>query len=174
MKCFICGMETEGEVCDRCLGTEQSVFHREWDYKEGFFKKKIDSYKVDITSCRIMGNAMICNNDSGLNGRVDAFNHYVGNVEAIQKGLCDGREAIMIRYKNPVTQMQRYIFFLGMEDETEIREAVYAAKEGAVRGGGLIHETLSNESKIERLEALVEEGILTTADFERAKAKIVS
>ena len=128
MKCFVCGSETPGEVCNQCVRTERNLFHKEWDYKEGFIMKKVESYRVDVSSYRISGTGMISNSDKGLVARLDAFNHYIGNVESVEMKPYNGKDAVMIHYKNPDTKMERFIFFVNLNAEEGLRNAVMEAK----------------------------------------------
>ena len=128
MKCFVCGSEAPGEVCNQCVRTERNLFHKDWDYKEGFIMKKVENYRVDVSSYRISGTGMISNSDKGLVARLDAFNHYVGNIESVEKKPYNGKDAVMIHYKNPNTQMERFIFFVNLNAEEGLRNAVIEAK----------------------------------------------
>ena len=128
MKCFVCGSEAPGEVCNQCVRTERNLFHKDWDYKEGFILKKVENYRVDVSSYRISGTGMISNSDKGLVARLDAFNHYVGNIESVEKKPYNGKDAVMIHYKNPNTQMERFIFFVNLNAEEGLRNAVIEAK----------------------------------------------
>lgn len=174
MKCFVCGNDTPGEVCNQCVRTEKSIFHKEWDYKEGFIVKKVESYKLDVTSYRITGTGMVSNSDKGLNGRVDTFNHYIGNVDFVQKGQCNGKDALVIHYKNQNTQMERYIHFQGFTDDETVKNAINAAKaeasSGAGAGGGVSADV---EGKLRKLQVLLESGILTADEYEKEKAKVL-
>ena len=106
MKCFVCGSDSPGEVCNQCVRTERNLFHKEWDYKEGFIMKKVENYRVDVSTYRISGTGMISNSEKGLMARLDAFNHYVGNVISVEKKPYNGKDAVAIHYKNPETQME--------------------------------------------------------------------
>jgi len=156
------------------------LFHKEWDYKEGFLVKKVEAYRVDVTSYRISGTGMICSSDKGLNGRVDGFNHYVGNVVSVEKKPCNGKDAVMIHYKNANTQMERFIFLLSFDAEGGLRNAVDSAKKDLGSGGGpatAARATAAGASpdavnKLNKLQVLLNSGILSQEEFEKEKAKL--
>ena len=129
MKCLICAKESAGEVCDQCIRLEKVLFQKEWTYKEGLVIKKVEEMRVAVSSFRISGKAEICNNDKGMNGRMDNFSHYLMNVKECTKKSYNGKEAVMIHYINPDTRMERYLFLLGLHDDAEIKKAIEDAKE---------------------------------------------
>ncbi|MBR1691376.1 MAG: hypothetical protein IJ711_01225 [Lachnospiraceae bacterium] len=190
MKCFVCGSETPGEVCNQCVRTERNLFHKEWDYKEGFLMRKIESYRIDVSSYRISGTGMISNSDKGLNGRVDAFNHFVGNVDLVEKSPCNGKDALMIHYKNPNTQMERYIFLLSCDAEGGVKNAIEDAKKDLRIGSGVMPATAAMPTsaaapapaaapmsadaqlKLNKLKVLLNSGILSQEEYEREKLKL--
>lgn len=191
MKCFVCGNETPGEVCNQCVRTERNLFHREWQHKEGFLMKKVDSYRIDVTSYRITGEGMISNSDKGLNGRVDAFNHYVGNVLSVDKRPFNGKDAVVIHYKNPVTQMERYIFFLSFDAEVGLRNAIESAKKDLAGAAGVAQSMAAASrpaaptpspvsggvnpdasGRLAKLNVLLNSGILSKEEYEKEKIKL--
>jgi len=155
-RCCVCQNETTGEVCDQCMRMERSLFHREWDYKEGFLVKKVEPNRVDVTSYRISGLAMLCSNSRGQNGVMGNFNHFLGYVESLERRPYNGKDALMIRYKNPDTKVERFIFLVNFDAEAGLRNAVENAKRELQTDIGIASAmTLANMSRVagEREEA---------------------
>lgn len=187
MKCFVCGSDTPGEVCNQCVRTERNLFHKEWQHKEGFIMKKVDSYRIDVTTYRITGEGMISNSDKGLNGRLDSFNHFVGNVVDVQRLPYNGKDAVVIHYKNPNTQMERFIFFLSFDAEAGLKNAIDTAKRGLPSSKPIVQSAMSApvsasapapapsadvSGKLAKLNVLLKSGILTQEEYENEKAKL--
>lgn len=128
MACLICGAETPQEVCNKCIRTEQKKFEKEWIHKEGFLGSKKEDCKVLVSDVRISGIALICTSDSGINGRFDNFNHYIGNVETVKKGTYNNKPCIIVHIKNKTTGMERFLFFPSIPDETNFETAIKNAK----------------------------------------------
>ena len=178
MKCFVCGSDSPGEVCNQCVRTERNLFHKEWDYKEGFIMKKVENYRVDVSTYRISGTGMISNSEKGLMARLDAFNHYVGNVISVEKKPYNGKDAVAIHYKNPETQMERFIFFVALNAEEGLRNAVDQAKKdlgesvGGASGGGGALSPNDAALKLKKLDVLLESGILSQEEYNNEKRKL--
>ena len=180
MNCFVCGSDSPGEVCNQCVRTERNLFHKEWDYKEGFIMKKVENYRVDVSTYRISGTGMISNSDKGLMARLDAFNHYVGNVLSVEKKTYNGKDAVAIHYKNPVTQMERFIFLVAFNAEEGLRNAVNQAKkdlDGSIGGAsgttsGSALPSADTALKLKKLDVLLESGILSQEEYNNEKRKL--
>ena len=202
MKCLICSKESAGEVCDQCIRMEKSVFQKEWDYKEGLLIKKVEPMRISVSTLRISGKAEICNNDKGMNGRLDNVSHFILNVKEVSKKSYQGKEAVVVHYENPETKMERYLFFLGLSDATEVQKAVESAKQTAT---SLVSRLKDNnnaaaaaasrptpaasaapaaaaapgvsadfESKAKKLKVLLDSGILSPEEYEAEKKKLMA
>ena len=97
--------------------------------------KKVESYRVDVSSYRISGVGMISNSEKGLVARLDAFNHFIGNVDLVEKRPYNGKDAVMIHYKNPNTQMERFIFFVNFNAADGLKNAVEEANKDLTASG---------------------------------------
>lgn len=176
MKCFVCGSDSPGEVCNQCVRTERNLFHKEWEHKEGFIKKKVENYRVDVSTYRISGSGMISNSENGLMARSDAFNHCVGNIVSVENKMFNGKEAVSIHYKNQETQMERFIFLLSFNAEEGLRNAVDQAKKdlGASGSAGAGAGAPSGDAalKLKKLDVLLESGILSQEEYNNEKRKL--
>lgn len=178
MKCFVCGSDSPGEVCNQCVRTERNLFHKEWEHKEGFIKKKIENYRVDVSTYRISGTGMISNSENGLMARSDAFNHYVGNVVSVENKMFNGKEAVSIHYKNQETQMERYIFLISFNAEEGLRNVIEQAKKDLGSGGASVGGASAGMPsadaalRLKKLDVLLESGILSQEEYNNEKRKL--
>ena len=199
MKCLICAKESAGEVCDQCIRLEKPVFQKEWNYKEGLVIKKVEPMRVSISTLRISGKAEICNNERGMNGRMDNVSHYIMNVKDVSKKMYQGKETVTVHYYNSDTKMERFLFFLGLTDADELKRAIESAKQQAGTLVGRLNENAAAsaastarssapatsassaaaavagdfETKAKKLKVLLDSGILSPEEYEKEKKKLM-
>ena len=99
MKCFVCGKDSVGEVCNSCIRDEQGFFNRDYQYKEGLLVKKKEDFRINITNARINGIAVVSPYANGMNAKVDNFNHWIGAVEETGESTYNGKPAPYIHIK---------------------------------------------------------------------------
>ena len=87
MQCLICGKDSAGEVCNQCIRAEQGIYAKDWTYKEGLIVKKTEDFRVNVTNARVNGIAVISTSSSGMNAKIDNFNHYIGCVVGVEQGF---------------------------------------------------------------------------------------
>lgn len=131
MKCLICGGESSGEVCSKCIRLEKIMYQKEWEYKEGMLIKKIEKLRVAISNLRISGRVYMSDNEKGLNGRIDNISHYLLNVKSCDSVTYQNKKTLMITIKNDATGFTRYLFLLGFEEEDAVVKSLKEAKEKA-------------------------------------------
>ena len=133
MKCLICGGESSGEVCSKCIRLEKIMYQKEWEYKEGMLIKKIEKLRIAISNLRISGRVYMSDNEKGLNGRIDNISHYLLNIKACETVTYQNKPSYRITIKNDATGFTRYLFLLGFEEENALAKSLEEAKEKAQR-----------------------------------------
>lgn len=129
MKCLICGGESAGDVCNKCIRLEKIIYQKEWSYKEGLLLKKTEDLRVAISNLRISGRVSICDNPKGLNARIDNVSHYMLNVKDCVQTDFQNRRTLMITIENEDTEFKRYLFLPGFEFGDQLVDAIYDAKQ---------------------------------------------
>lgn len=178
MQCFICGKDSVGEVCNQCIRLEQPVYSKEWTYKEGLIVKKTEDFKVSITTARITGSLAFSTSESGLNARIDNFNHYIGGVVGTCTSAFNGKPAPGVHIKTPAG-MERFLILPQFTDESALKSALDQAKASMVTAGGAAPAAapaaaLSPDAaeKLSKLDLLKANGILSEDEYQREKAKL--
>ena len=133
MKGLICGGESSGEVCSKCIRLEKIMYQKEWEYKEGMLIKKIEKLRIAISNLRISGRVYMSDNEKGLNGRIDNISHYLLNIKACETVTYQNKPSYRITIKNDATGFTRYLFLLGFEEENALAKSLEEAKEKAQR-----------------------------------------
>lgn len=173
MQCCICNKDSVGEVCNSCIRSEQVIFTKEWTYKEGLLVKKTEDFKATVSNARVNGIAAMSTSESGTNARIDNFNHYIGYVQEVKTGSYSGKPAPMIHVKTP-TGLERYLIFPQLPDEAALKSAVDEAKSKMMGAGGGDAGGPSAEvqEKLNKLNLLKANGILSEDEYQKEKAKL--
>lgn len=188
MQCFICKKDSVGEVCNSCVRQEQNYYTKDYTYKEGLLVKKTEDFKIAVSNARVNGIAIISTSSSGMNARVDNFNHFIGGVIGMEACTYNGKPAPGVHIKTPAG-MERYLILPQFTDESGLKSAidqgkanqlsagaaapaaapVAAAAAPAGGGGGL---TPQQQDRLNKLNLLKQNGILSEAEFQAEKAKL--
>lgn len=180
MRCAICGKDSIGEVCNSCIRSEQVVYTKDWVYKEGLIVKKTESLKLSISNARISGTGVISTAASGMNAKIDNFNHYIGGALEVGSSAYNGKPAPMIHIKTPAG-MERYLIFPQFPDESSLKSSLDKAKASILTGAAaapaptpVASATPSPEAqeKLNKLNLLKANGILSEAEYLAEKAKL--
>lgn len=131
MKCLICGGESAGDVCNRCIRLEKIIYQKEWSYKEGILFKKAEDLRIAISNLRISGRVSICDNPKGLNARIDNVSHYLLNVKECTQTDFQGKKTLMVTIANEQSGFSRYLFLPGFEFGDQLVNAIFDAKQKA-------------------------------------------
>ena len=203
MKCLICGGESAGEVCNKCIRLEKIIYQKEWDVKVGGIFGKKEQLRVSISNLRISGRLAISDNPRGLNTRFDNVAHYLLNLKEVSTVDYQNRPTLMLTIKNDTNGFERYLFLPGFEYGEELMSSISDAKEKAkvltdrLRESGAasapapapspapvsydtvvlssIAEDVSEfETKIKKLKVLRDNGILSEEEYQAEKKKLVS
>ena len=198
MKCFICGKDSVGEVCNSCIRDEQGFFNRDYQYKEGLLVKKKEDLRINITNARINGIAFVSPYENGMNSKVDNFNHWIGAVQNVGETTFNKSSAPYIHIKVP-GGMERYLIFPQLDDISGVRNAIEKAK-AAKMAAPATAPTFSvptpapapaprpvaapaaaapaaaldpaKQDKLNKLNALLTSGILTQSEYDAEKVKL--
>ena len=127
MKCLICGGESAGEVCNKCILLEKIIFQKEWSFKAGFIGKAED-LRVAVSNLRISGRLPMSDNPKALNTRVDNVSHYLMNVKKVEETTYSGKKAVMVTIENPETKFTRYLYLPNLDDMAGFSAAINDAK----------------------------------------------
>lgn len=175
MQCCICNKDSVGEVCNSCIRSEQVVYSKEWTYKEGLLVKKTEDFKVTVSNARVNGIAAMSTSESGMNARIDSFNHYLGYVQGVTTSSFNGKPAPAVHIKSP-TGLERYLIFPQLADEAGLKSAIDEAKSkmmgaggGGAAAGGPSPEV---QEKLNKLNLLKANGILSEDEYQKEKAKL--
>lgn len=155
MKCLICGGESAGEVCNKCIRLEKIIYQKEWAYKEGMLLKKTEDFRIAISNLRISGRVSICDNPKGLNARIDNVSHYLMNVKECTQTTFQNKKTLMIVIEGSQPgSFARYCFLPGFEYGDQLVNAIFDAKQKAAslterirQNNGLPVETSLEDSK---------------------------
>lgn len=131
MKCLICGGDSTGDVCNKCIRLEKIIYQKEWSYKEGLLLKKVEDLRIAISNLRISGRVAICDNAKGLNARMDNVSHYLLNVKECTQTTYQNKNTLMIVIENSQTGFTRYLFLPGFEFGDQLVNAIFDAKQKA-------------------------------------------
>lgn len=131
MKCLICGGDSAGDVCNKCIRLEKIIYQKEWSNKEGLLLKKVEDLRVAISNLRISGRVFICDNAKGLNARVDNVSHYLLNVKECTQATFQNKSTLMVVIENSQTGFTRYLFLPGFEFGDQLVNAIFDAKQKA-------------------------------------------
>ena len=131
MKCLICGGESAGDVCNKCIRLEKIIYQKEWSYKEGLLLKKVEDLRIAISNLRISGRVSISDNPKGLNARIDNVSHYLLNVKECTQTEFQNKRTLMIVIENSQTGFTRYLFLPGFEFGDQLVDAIFDAKQKA-------------------------------------------
>lgn len=189
MQCFICGKDSVGEVCNSCTRLEQNVYNKEYTYKEGLLVKKTEEFKVAVSTARINGTAVISTSSSGMNAKIDNFNHFIGGVVDVEGCTYNGKPAPGVHIKTPAG-MERFLIFPQFTDDAALKAAITKAKADQVTAGSASPApapaaTLSfaaapaaaaltpeQQERLKKLTLLKENGILSEAEYQAEKVKM--
>ncbi len=187
MKCFVCGKDSVGEVCNSCIRDEQGFFNRDYQYKEGLLVKKKEDFRLNITNARINGIAVVSPYANGMNAKVDNFNHWIGAVEETGESTYNGKPAPYIHVKVP-GGMERYLIFPQLDDMAGAKSALEKAKAAKMQGPAVMPTFAAapapapaaaapaldpvKQDKLNKLNALLVSGILDQAEYEAEKIKL--
>ncbi len=202
MKCFICGKDSVGEVCNSCIRDEQGFYNRDYQYKEGLLVKKKEDFRINITNARVNGIAVVSPYANGMNAKVDNFNHWIGAVEEIGESSYNGKPAPYIHIKVP-GGMERYLIFPQLDDVAGVRGAIDKAKSNKIAAPATAPVFTAptpapaprpamaprpaapapaaaapaaldpaKQDKLNKLNALLTSGILTQAEYDAEKVKL--
>ncbi|MBO4337647.1 MAG: hypothetical protein J5842_06210 [Lachnospiraceae bacterium] len=199
MKCFVCGRDSVGEVCNSCIRDEQGFYNRDYQYKEGLLVKKKEDFRVNITNARINGIAVVSPYQNGMNAKVDNFNHWIGAVEETGESVYNGKPAPYIHIKVP-GGMDRYLIFPQLDDVSGMKNAVQKAKAAKMEGPAVMPVAAAapvaaprpiaprpaapapaaaapaydpaKQDKLNKLNTLLTSGILTQAEYDAEKIKL--
>lgn len=182
MRCSICGKDSIGEVCNSCIRMEQVFLNKEWVYKEGLIVKKTESFKLSISNARINGTAVISTSSSGLNAKIDNFNHYIDGALEVGASSYNGKPAPSIHIKT-ASGMERYLLFPQIPDEGSLKAALDKAKANIMSGSSesssapAASATASaaspeQQEKLNKLNLLLANGILSQEEYQAEKVKL--
>ncbi len=173
MQCCICKKDSVGEVCNSCIRSEQVVYSKEWTYKEGLLVKKVEDFQIKISNARINGIGVISTSSSGTNGRVDNFNHYINFAQEVGQGSYNGKPAPMIHVKTDAG-LERYVILPQLGDEAGLKSALADAKSKVLGAGGGADGGPSGDAqeKLNKLNLLKSNGILSEEEYQKEKAKL--
>lgn len=188
MKCFICGKDSVGEVCNSCTRLEQSIYNKEYTYKEGLIVKKTEDFKIAISTARANGTAIVSTSSSGMNAKIDNFNHFIGGVLGVEPCTYNGKPAPGVHIKTPAG-MERYLIFPQFTDEGALKAAIDKAKAGQVTASSSSPApspaavaapsfassaslTPEQQERLKKLDLLKENGILSEAEYQAEKSKM--
>ena len=197
MKCFICGKDSVGEVCNSCIRDEQGFYNRDYQYKEGLLVKKKEDMRINVTNARINGIAFVSPYENGMNSKVDNFNHWIGAVESVGETTYNKFPAPYIHIKVP-GGMERYLIFPQFDDAAGVRNAIDKAKAAKMASPATapVFSTPTpapaprafasapaaapasaaldpaKQDKLNKLNALLTSGILTQAEYDAEKVKL--
>ena len=127
MRCFACGKDSVGELCNACIRSEEVKYSKEWVYKEGLLMKTTEDFKVVVSNVRISGKFAICDNTSGMNVRLDSASHYIKNVKGVVSATYNKKECPAIAIENPETGMKRFLLLPMFDGNKAELEAVIKA-----------------------------------------------
>lgn len=182
MQCYICKKDSVGEVCNSCIRMEQNYYVKDYTYKEGLIVKKTEDFKISVSNARVNGTAIISTSSSGMNAKIDNFNHYIGGVLGVEPCTHNGKPAPGIHIKTP-SGMERYLIFPQFTDEAGLKAGIDQAKANPLSGGsapavssaasasgsGL---TPDQQEKLNKLNLLKQNGIFSEAEYQAEKAKL--
>lgn len=132
MKCLICGSESSGEVCNKCIRLEKILYQKEWSVKEGMLLKKSEDYRVVVSNLRISGRLTISDNPKGMNSRIDNVSHYLLNVKECSQVTYSGKKTLMVTLEGTgEAKYTRYLFMPGFEEGDQFINAIFDAKNKA-------------------------------------------
>lgn len=132
MKCLICGSESSGEVCNKCIRLEKILYQKEWSVKEGMLLKKSEDYRVVVSNLRISGRLTISDNPKGMNSRIDNVSHYLMNVKECSQVTYSGKKTLMVTLEGTgEAKYTRYLFMPGFEEGDQFINAIFDAKNKA-------------------------------------------
>ncbi len=200
MKCFVCGRDSVGEVCNSCTRDEQGFYKRDYQYKEGLLVKKKEDFRINITNARINGIAVVSPYQNGMNAKVDNFNHWIGAVEETGESTYNGKPAPYVHIKVP-GGMERYLIFPQLDDISGVKNAIDKAKSAKMEGPAVMPAFAAapapaprpaapaprpaapapapaaaldpvKQDKLNKLNALLTSGILTQDEYNAEKLKM--
>ncbi|MCR5417356.1 MAG: SHOCT domain-containing protein [Lachnospiraceae bacterium] len=197
MKCFICGRDSVGEVCNSCTRDEQGFYNRDFQYKEGLLGRKKEDFRVNITNARISGISIVSPYENGMNSKVDNFNHWIGAVDSVGETTYNKSPAPYVHIKVP-GGMDRYLIFPQLDDMNGIRNAIDKAKAAKMASPAAAPVYAAptapapaprpaapapapapaapldpaKQDKLNKLNALLTSGILTQAEYDAEKIKL--
>lgn len=181
MRCSICGKDSIGEVCNSCIRLEEVSLSKDWIYQEGLLVKKKESFKISISNARVSGTAVICTSSSGTNAKIDNFNHYIGGALGVEAGSYNGKPAPAIHIKT-TTGMERYLILPQIPDEGSLKAALDKAKSTVLTGDSAAASAAPAaasasispdvQEKLNKLNLLKANGILSDAEYASEKAKL--
>ena len=178
MQCYICKKDSVGEVCNSCIRLEQNYFTKDYAYKEGLIVKKTENFKISVSNARVNGTAVISTSSSGMNAKIDNFNHFIGGVLGVEGCTYNGKPAPGIHIKTPAG-MERYLIFPQLPVEAGLKAGIDKAKASQMSGGGAPAGTASGggmtadqQEKLNKLNLLKDNGILSEAEYQAEKAKL--
>ena len=201
MKCFVCGKDSVGEVCNTCIRDEQGFYNRDYQYKEGLLVKKKEDFRINITNARINGIAVVSPYANGMNAKVDNFNHWIGAVEETGDSSYNGKPAPYIHVKVP-GGMERYLIFPQLDDVSGMKAAVEKAKSNKMASPAVMPTFAAaptpaprpvapaprpaapapaaavpmldpvKQDKLNKLNTLLASGILNQAEYDAEKIKL--
>lgn len=188
MQCFVCGKDSVGEVCNSCIRLEKAVYSKEYTYKEGLIVKKTEDFKIAVSTARANGTAVISTSSTGMNAKIDNFNHYIGGVLGVEPCTYNGKPAPGVHIKTPAG-MERFLIFPQFPDEGGLKAAIDQAKAGMVTAGvadapapaaasfasaaaAPAALTPQQQERLNKLNLLKDNGILSEAEYQAEKAKM--
>lgn len=181
MRCSICGKDSIGEVCNSCIRLEQVCLTKDWVYKEGLIVKKTENFKLAISNARINGTAVISTSASGMNAKIDNFNHYIGGALEVGSSSYNGKPAPSIHIKT-AGGMERFLIFPQIPDEGSLKSALDKAKATILSGDAAAAApsaaapaaapSADAQEKLNKLNLLKANGILSEAEYLAEKAKL--
>ncbi len=197
MKCFICGKDSVGEVCNSCIRDEQGFYSRDFQYKEGLLVKKVEDLRINVTNARINGIAIVSPYENGMNAKVDNYNHWIGAVDRVGETTYNKNNAPYIHIKVP-GGMERYLIFPQFTDMNNVKGAIDKAKATKIAAPATAPAFAAapapapiprpvapapapapaaaldpvKQDKLNKLNALLSSGILTQDEYNAEKIKL--
>ena len=129
MKCLICGGESAGDVCNKCIRLEKIVYQKEWSFKEGMLLKKVEGMRIVVSTLRISGRVAISDNPKGLKARPDNVSHYLLSVKECTQTTYQNKKTLMVVIEH--NGFSRYLFLPGFEYGDQLVNAIFDAKQKA-------------------------------------------
>ncbi len=196
MKCFVCGRDSVGEVCNSCIRDEQGFFNRDYQFKEGLLVKRKEDLRLNITNARVNGIAFVSPYENGMNSKVDNFNHWIGAVDSVGETVMNKIPAPYLHIKVP-GGMERYLIFPQLGDADAVRGAVDKAKAAKMAAPAMAPVYTvptpaafptaavapatpapapaldpAKQEKLDKLNVLLSSGILTQEEYNEEKTKL--